>query len=72
VIVNNLGLVEAGLTFLIVVGFCVWQYVSVSRSQVRDLARAEADKSAATRKLAAAGHAEGQHTLHDGRNESVE
>lgn len=30
-IVNNLGLIEAGLTFLIVVGFCVWQYVSASR-----------------------------------------
>jgi hypothetical protein len=65
-IVNNLGLVEAGLTFLIVVGFCVWQYVSVSRSQVRDRAKAEADKSAA------AGHAEGQHPLHDRRDKAVE
>jgi hypothetical protein len=65
-IVNNLGLIEAGLTFLIVVGFCVWQYVSVSRSQVRDRIREEAEKSAA------AGHAEGQHPLHDRRDESVE
>lgn len=65
-IVNNLGLIEAGLTFLIVVGFCVWQYVSVSREQVRDRAKAEAERSAA------AGHAEGQHPLHDGRDESVE
>jgi hypothetical protein len=65
-IVNNLGLIEAGLTFFIVVGFCVWQYVSVSRSQVRDRIREEAKKSAA------AGHAEGQHPLHNRRDESVE
>ena len=56
-IVNNLGLVEAGLTFLMVVGFCVWQYVSVSRSQAQDRAKAEAEKSAA------AGHTIGQHPL---------
>ena len=56
-IVNNLGLVEAGLTFLMVGGFCVWQYVSVSRSQAQDRAKAEAEKSAA------AGHTIGQHPL---------
>ena len=56
-IVNNLGLVEAGLTFLMVGGFCVWQYVSVSRSQAQDRAKAEAEKSAAAR------HAERQHPL---------
>jgi hypothetical protein len=65
-IMNNLGLVEAALTFLIVVGFCVYQYVSVSRSLVRDRAKAEAEKSAS------AGHAEGQHPLHDRRDEPVE
>ncbi len=65
-IINNLGLVEAALTLVIVVGFCVWQYVSVSRSQVRDRVRAETEKSAA------AGHAEGQHPLHDRRDEAVE
>ena len=56
-IMNNLGLVEAGLTFLIVGGFCVWQYVSVSRSQAQDRAKAEAENSAA------AGHTIGQHPL---------
>jgi hypothetical protein len=65
-IMNNLGLVEAALTFLIVVGFCVWQYVSVSRSLVKDRAKAEAERSAASR------HAEGQHSLDDGRHEPVE
>jgi len=65
-IVNNLGLIEGALTFLIVVGFCVWQYVSVSMSQAKDRAKAEADKSAA------AGHAVGQHPLHDGRDKAVE
>ncbi len=65
-IMNNLGLVEAALTFLIVVGFCVYQYVSVSRSQVRDRAKAGVEESAP------AGHAEGQHPLHDRRDEAVE
>ena len=65
-IMNNLGLVEAGLTFLIVGGFCVWQYVSVSRSQAQDRAKAEAEKSAA------AGHTIGQHPLDQGRDEPVE
>jgi hypothetical protein len=65
-IMKNLGLVEAALTFLIVVGFCIWQYVSVSRSQAKDRAKAEAEKSVT------AGHAEGQHSLHDGRHEPVE
>lgn len=65
-IMNNLGLVEAALTFLIVVGFCVWQYVSVSRSQLKDRARDEAERSAAAR------HAEGQHSLDDGRHKTVE
>jgi hypothetical protein len=63
---DNLGLVEAALTFLIVVGFCVWQYVSVSRSQVQDRAKAEAARSAP------AGHAEGEHPLDDGRHKPVE
>ncbi len=65
-IVNNLGLIEAGLTFLLVVGFCVWQYVSVSRSQAQDRAKADAARSAA------AGHPEGQHPLNDRRDEPVE
>jgi hypothetical protein len=65
-IMNNLGLVEAALTFLIVVGFCVWQYVSISLSQAKDRAKAEAEK------LSASGHAEGEHSLDDGRHEAVE
>lgn len=65
-IVNNLGLIEAGLTFLIIVGFCVWQYVSVSRSQVKDRAKAEAAKSAA------AGHTVREHPLDNRRDEPVE
>jgi hypothetical protein len=65
VIVNNLGLIEAALTFFIVVGFCVWQYVSVSRSQAKDRAR-DAARSAAT------GHAEGEHALDDRRDKPVE
>ncbi len=65
-IVNNLGLIETALTFVIVIGFCVWQYVSISRLQVQDRAKAEAANSAA------AGHTEGQHPLHDRRHEPVE
>lgn len=63
---DNLGLVEAALTFLIVVGFCVWQYVSVSRSQAQDRANAEASRSAP------AGHTEREHPLDDGRHKPVE
>ena len=65
-IMDYLGLVEAALTFLIVVGFCVWQYVSVSRSQAQDRAKVEAARSGA------AGHSEGEHALDNGRDKPVE
>lgn len=58
-IVNNLGLIESGLTFLIVVGFCAYQYWSVSRSLETDRSRA-------------AGHSEGQEALDNGGDEAVE
>ena len=57
-IVNNLGFVEAGLTFFIVIGFCAYQYWSVSRSQATD-------------RLRAARHAEREEALDEGGDEAV-
>ena len=65
-IMDNLGLIEVALVFLLVVGFCAWQYISISRSQARDRAKENAARSGPPR------HAEGEHALNDGRHEPVE
>lgn len=57
-IVNNLGLIEAGLTFTLVIGFCVYQYIVTQRSLAEDRRKAA--------ELDAARHAEGEHALNEG------
>lgn len=39
---DHLPLIEMGLTFAIVMGFCAWQYWSTDRSLKRDRAEREA------------------------------
>lgn len=38
---DHLPLIEMGLTFAIVIGFCAWQYWSTERSLKRDRAERE-------------------------------
>lgn len=54
------GIIEGGITFVVVIGFCAYQYWATNRSIARD--------SASTRD---ARHAEGEHKLDDRRDETV-
>ena len=54
---NNLGIIEMVLSGALMLGFCAWQYVAMTRSIARD--RAARDASADP------GHAEGEHRLDD-------
>jgi len=58
-ITNNLGLIESALTFLIVIGFCVWQYISASRPSASERTKGDPPESAAAR------HSEREHPLDD-------
>lgn len=69
-----LAALEGLLVFGLLLGFGIWQIVSVSRAQ-----RADADKAAAAERAAAAdasaegaGHPEGQQQADPGRAEAVE
>jgi hypothetical protein len=55
------GLIEAAITAVVILGFCAYQYWATNRS-------IEADKRASA---GDAGHAEGEHELRDGRNETI-
>lgn len=44
---NSYGLIEMGLTFGLIIGFCVWQLVSLDRLKKRSKAKAEAARKAA-------------------------
>ena len=54
------GQIEGALTAIIVLGFCAYQYWATNRSIEKDKASARD-----------AGHAEGEHQLDDGRDETV-
>ena len=54
------GQIEGALTAIIVLGFCAYQYWATNRSIEKDKASARD-----------AGHAEREHQLDDGRDETV-
>ena len=54
------GIIEGALTAIIVLGFCAYQYWATNRSIERDKASARDAR-----------HAEGEHQLRDGRDETV-
>lgn len=54
----NLGIIEMTLSGAIVLGFCAWQYWSMTRSIARDKKQREASADRAR-------HAEGEHPLDD-------
>lgn len=55
------GIIEGAMAAIVVLGFCAYQYWATSRS-------IEADKRASA---GDAGHAEREHQLGDGRNETI-
>lgn len=59
------GIIEGGITFVVVIGFCAYQYWATNRSIARDKASARDDA------LANSGHAERQHELDNRRDETV-
>lgn len=54
------GMIEGAITFIVVIGFCAYQYWATNRSIAQDKVSARD-----------AGHAEGEHQLDKGRNEPV-
>ena len=60
------GIIEGAITFIVVIGFCAYQYWATNRSIEADKASARDNASAKN-----SGHAEGQHELDDGRDETV-
>ena len=54
------GIIEGAITFVVVIGFCAYQYWATNRSIARDKALASKSR-----------HAEGQHELDNGRDEAV-
>ena len=60
------GIIEGGITFAVVIGFCAYQYWATNRSIARDKASARDDALAKP-----PGHAKGQHQLHNRRDETV-
>jgi hypothetical protein len=54
------GIIEGAITFVVVIGFCAYQYWATNRSIAADKASARD-----------AGHAEGEHQLDDRRDETV-
>ena len=41
---NNLGIIEMVMSGALMLGFCIWQYVAMTRSIARDRAAREARK----------------------------
>ena len=54
------GIIEGGITFVVVIGFCAYQYWATNRSIARDKASARDAR-----------HAEGEHELNHRRDETV-
>jgi hypothetical protein len=59
-IVKYGGIIEGAITFLVVLGFCAYQYWATNRSIAADKASARD-----------AGHAEGEHQLREGGDKTV-
>lgn len=55
---NNLGIIEMALTGVLVLGFCIYQYVAMTR----DIARSKRERDASARD---ARHSDGEHRLDD-------
>ena len=55
---NNLGIIEMAMTGVLVLGFCIYQYVAMTR----DIARSKRERDASARD---AGHPHGEHRLDD-------
>lgn len=55
---NNLGIIEMALTGVLVLGFCLYQYVAMTRA----IARSKRDRDASA---GGAGHTHGEHRLDD-------
>jgi len=65
VIGNNLGIIEMILTGVLVLGFCLYQYIAVGREIARDKRKREASAERA-------GHSHGEHRLDNPRAEPPE
>jgi hypothetical protein len=62
-VVPNMGLIEIGMTFVLVIGFCVHQYFKMDRELKRDRAEREAREAAEKESAGRSGHAVGEHEL---------
>ena len=60
------GIIEGAITFIVVIGFCAYQYWATNRSIEADKASARDTDSAKN-----SGHAEGEHELDNRRDETV-
>ncbi len=60
------GIIEGAVTFVVVIGFCAYQYWATNRAIAED--KASARDSALAKN---SGHAEGQHQLDNRRDETV-
>lgn len=58
---NNLGLIELLLSGALGIGFCLYQYVAITR----DIARSKRERAEDGQSAGGAGHAEGEHRLDD-------
>ena len=54
------GIIEGAITFIVVIGFCAYQYWATNHSIAQDKASARDAR-----------HAEGEHQLREGRDETV-
>lgn len=61
--VPNLGLIEIGMTFFVVIGFCAYQIWSTDRELKRDRAERAAREAEQVGLDARPGHAKGEHEL---------
>ncbi|MFZ9394603.1 MAG: hypothetical protein ACO25F_00910 [Erythrobacter sp.] len=62
-VVPNMGLIEIGMTFFVVIGFCTYQIWSTDRELKRDRAERAAREAAERESGSRSGHAEREHEL---------
>lgn len=62
-VVPNMGLIEIGMTFFLVIGFCAYQYWSMDRELKKDRAEREAREAAERESASRSGHAVREHEL---------
>ncbi len=55
---NNLGIIEMAMTGVLVLGFCLYQYIAMTR----DIARSKRERDASA---GGSGHPHGEHRLDD-------